>query len=245
MTLVFAHRGTSSIALENSPSSFKKAIEIKADYIETDIRKTKDEKIIIMHDKDIKRTTNGKGKISNMKLAEIKRFKLKNGEEILTLEELIDMVKNKIKLNIEIKYTQDASTAKKVVSLLRRKGILKDVMISSFSVKILKTIREISPNIETALLYTDDKTPRVIVKRLYYSSRIVKKAKILKTDHLNLHYRFITKRLLKKAFENNLKVNVWTVNSDKLLDKMKNLGVDGIITDYPQKLCNLKAGKSN
>ena len=93
--LRIGHRGAKAYAPENTLTSFKKAIEIGVDAIELDVRKTKDNKLVVIHDADIKRTTNGKGLVAELSLKEIKGFSAEGGEKIPTLEEALDFLDKK------------------------------------------------------------------------------------------------------------------------------------------------------
>ena len=115
--LLIAHRGANKIAPENTIKAFQKAIDLKADYVEFDIHMSKDGKIVIMHDENTARTTGHKGIIREMTLAELKKLDCGEGEKIPTLDELIEIAKGKISLQLEIKAP---GTAKKIVDILRK-----------------------------------------------------------------------------------------------------------------------------
>ena len=114
--LVIAHRGAFNEALENSMEGFKRAIELKADYIEFDVHQSSDGEIIIMHDTNTIRMTGKEGAIKSMSITELKQLKLHNGEKIPTLQELIKVSKGKVKLLCELK---SKGIALNVVKILR------------------------------------------------------------------------------------------------------------------------------
>jgi len=105
MVLKIAHRGASNYAPENTIEAFKKAIRLGVDVVEFDVHRTKDNKIIVMHDNKVEKTTNGVGLIKNLSFKEIRKFHEPNGELIPTLQEVLDILKNKcISLNYELEF---------------------------------------------------------------------------------------------------------------------------------------------
>lgn len=236
MVYIMAHRGASGICLENSKQAFSKAIEFKSDYIELDVRKCYTGELIVMHDSKVNRTTNGDGYVKNMSLEEIKKLILINGEKILTLDEALDFINDKCKLNIEIKSRiVDYDVADKVVESIKSRNLESNVVISSFNHKILRYIKHSSSDIKTAALFIQKKTPGVFLRRLHYVENFIRKTKHINADFMNLPHQFITNKIVSKAIENNLKVTAWTVNSDKIMSRIKDLGIYAIITDYPQR----------
>ena len=132
--LVIGHKGASAIAPENTLKSFQKAIELKADYIEFDIHRTLDDKIVIIHDANTINTTGFSGDIRGMKLSDIKKLDAGEGEKIPKLEELIKLAKNKIKLQVEVKAP---GLENQLVDLLRENDLIESSIVSSFDIKEL------------------------------------------------------------------------------------------------------------
>ncbi|MFW6230797.1 MAG: glycerophosphodiester phosphodiesterase [Nanoarchaeota archaeon] len=236
MVKIHAHRGASSLAPENTVESALKAVDHHADYVEVDIRQCKSGEIIAMHDPKIDRTTNGKGLVAEMTLAELRKKHIRKKYLIPTLEEIIKAVDGRCRLNIEIKsMKQDDRLLEELIRIIKKHKIQDSVLVSSFNHIMLKKLKDRLPSVETAALFIDKKSPSVIFRRMYYIGSFIRKTKRIHADAMNLPYQFITRRLLRNAFDEGLKVNAWTVNSDKAISKMKLLGVDGIITNYPQK----------
>ncbi len=109
------HRGARAYAPENTLASFKKAIEIGVDAVELDVRKTKDNQLVVIHDADVKRTTDGEGLVSELTLAQIKSFSAEGGEKIPTLDEALDFLDKKVKVLIELK---EAGIEEQVLSIV-------------------------------------------------------------------------------------------------------------------------------
>jgi glycerophosphoryl diester phosphodiesterase len=223
--LRIGHRGARAYAPENTLTSFKKALEIGVDAVELDVRKTKDNQIVVIHDADVKRTTNGEGLVSELTLKEIKSFSAEGGEKIPTLEETLDFLDKKVKVFVELKET---GVEEQVLSIVHAKGLEKNVVITSFLEDALKKVRELDKDIETGLIYAKHKNP-------------VKAALELKANYLFAFYRFTHTANVQKAHENGLKVIVWTINTPQEVEEYAKKGVDGIASDKPDILMSVNA----
>ena len=218
--LRIGHRGAKAYAPENTLTSFKKAIEIGVDAIELDVRETKDNKLVVIHDADIKRTTNGKGLVAELSLKEIKGFSAEGGEKIPTLEEALDFLDKKVKLLIELK---ELGVEEKVLSAIHERRLEKNVIITSFLEDALRKVRELDKEVETGLIYAKHSNP-------------VKAALELKANYLVALYRFTHTANVQKAHENGLKVIVWTINTPEEVQAFVKKGIDGIASDKPDIL---------
>jgi len=223
--LRIGHRGARAYAPENTLASFKKAIEIGVDAVELDVRKTKDNQLVVIHDADVKRTTNGKGLVSEFTLKEIKSFSTEGGEKIPTLEEALDFLDTKVKVFIELK---EAGVERQVLSIVHEKGLERSVVVVSFLEDVLKKVRELDKDIEIGLIYAKHKNP-------------IKAALELKANYLLALYRFTHTANVKKAHENGLKVVVWTINNPEEVEEYAKKGVDGIASDKPDILMRVNA----
>jgi glycerophosphoryl diester phosphodiesterase len=221
--LRIGHRGARAYEPENTLRSFKKALEIGADAVEFDVRKTKDNHLVVIHDTDVKRTTNGKGLVADLTLKEIKDLSTEKAEKIPTLEEVLDFMDAKAKMLIELK---EAGYEDKILSLITARKLRKNVIIVSFLEDALKKIRELDQEIETGLLYSKHKNP-------------VKAALELKANYLLPLYRFTHTGNVQKAHENGLKVIVWTINTVEEAAEYAKKNVDGIASDKPDILAGI------
>jgi glycerophosphoryl diester phosphodiesterase len=214
------HRGARAYEPENTLLSFRKALEIGVNAVEFDVRKTKDNQLVVIHDANVKRTTNGEGLVSELSLEEIKNLSTKKGEKIPTLKEALNFLDNKVKIVIELK---EVGLEEKVLSAIREKRLQKNIIIVSFIEEALRKIRDLDKQIETGLIYVKHKNPlRVALE--------------LKANYLLPLYRFTHTRNIEKAHENDLKVIVWTVNKPEEVAEYKRKGVDGIASDNPDIL---------
>ena len=242
--MVVAHRGFSGEAPENTLAAFRKAIEVGSDMIELDIQLTKDGKIVVIHDEALERTTNGKGKVGEHTFREIRdldagsRFGRPFSEEkIPTLQEVLDLAKGKVLVNIEIKnptHGKYAITelADQGLETVKKAGMLNRVIFSSFNPASLEWVRNKEPRAWTAFLYHRD----------WSSLSEVTQGKGWQV--LNLHNSFLTRGKIEKIHQERIKVNVYTVNSEEELEQFVNWGADGIITNHPDRLIRILKAKS-
>ncbi|PIN69248.1 hypothetical protein COV93_06235 [Candidatus Woesearchaeota archaeon CG11_big_fil_rev_8_21_14_0_20_43_8] len=214
--LVIGHRGAGVHGFDNSIGSFKKAINLHADMIELDVRMTKDKKIIVIHDSKIDNNTDGKGKVKDLTLCSIRKHKLKDGQDIPTLDEVLTSVGKKIILNIEIKAE---GLERRLVHLLRKHDVLDYVIVSSFYQQALLKVKRMEPGIRTALLMFRFNLKNVLVaKKLHCFAVHPRSAKIHEL-------------LIDLAHIMGMKVYPWTIDKPKDMRILLRKDVDGIITD--------------
>jgi glycerophosphoryl diester phosphodiesterase len=218
--LRIGHRGAKAYEPENTIRSFKKALEIGVNAVELDLRTTKDGQLVVIHDADVKRTTDGKGLVNELTLKEIKGFSAEKGEKIPTLKEALDFLDKKVKIIIEVK---EAGVEKEVLAAVRENQLQKDVVIVSFLEEVLRKVKELDMEVETGLIYVRHKNP-------------IKAALELKASYLLPLYRFTHTANVKKAHENGFKVIVWTINKQEEVAEYVKKGVDGIASDKPDIL---------
>jgi glycerophosphoryl diester phosphodiesterase len=253
---IHGHRGTRGDFPENTLYAFKHAIENNIDFIELDLQITKDDEIIIYHDKNINtKFCNGISKpIKSLSLKEIKEYDCgskKNinfpnqqtipGEKIPTFIELINLIQTdykykKIMMNIEIKTEKSLDTDNEVyhfsntlVKLLHKYNITNDITVQSFDVRALKYIKEIDSTIKTAYLI-EDELPNI--------DTLINTSKNLGVKIISPDYKLIDKKIVKKLQENGFEVLPWTINDTIAFKQNIEYGVDGIITDYPVQFMN-------
>jgi glycerophosphoryl diester phosphodiesterase len=218
--LKIGHRGARAYEPENTLSSFRRAVELGVDAIELDVRKTKDNEIVVIHNSDVNKTTDGSGAVSDFTLEEIKRFVTEKGEHIPTLEEVLDAVGKRVKVLVELKET---GIEENVLDLIQRKRLIENVILISFHEDVLRKVRELNDKVTTGLIYVRHKNP-------------IQSALDLKAEYLLPLYRFTHSANVKKAHEKGLKVIVWTINTKEEAIEYKKKGVDGIATDRPDIL---------
>jgi len=240
---IIAHRGFSGVTPENTIASIKKAMEIGVDKIEIDVHLTKYNKVVVIHDASIDRTTNGKGKVKDYTLEEIRNFdagswfsKEYASERIPTLDEVIKLINGQTELLIELKSDKDSNheIEKAVIEIINKNNASKWCIAQSFNGNIINKINSIDSNIKVEKLYAF-KTP--IIYFYFDGCKTAKKpSKYKETQAINIGYKSASRSFIKRIHKIGKKVNVYTVNDEKTMKKLIDKGVDGIITNYPNKL---------
>lgn len=223
--IITAHRGASGlVSRENSLEAFEKAIEVNSDNIECDIRRTKDNIIIINHNPDVEGMI-----IKDHTLDEINEVTLKKGYTLPTLKQALELVKGRIIIDIEIKEEgYEEEFLKETLSILNED----EFYIRSFFDNSIKKIKELNPNIICTLLLGKENVRFGIFSRgnEFFPYRRVRKCKC---DNVSPHYLLIQLFFCKRMHRHNIKVFAWTVNDEELMKKVLKKGVDGLVTNYP------------
>jgi glycerophosphoryl diester phosphodiesterase len=224
-----AHRGASGTFPENTLSAFRAAIEAGADMCELDVQLTRDGAVVVIHDETVDRTTDGKGEVAELTLAELKqldagaRFKdgALKGERIPTLDEVFVVTSGRCGLNIELKA---GGLEHQVAQTMQARGAFADSIVSSFEWEYLKKIQQLHFNVRIALL-ADDKPVDLMMN-----------AVAMRAHAINPRWDMVTADLCKAAHERGLKVYTWTVDADARMRALIECGVDGIMTNFPERL---------
>ncbi|MFC3038994.1 glycerophosphodiester phosphodiesterase [Virgibacillus xinjiangensis] len=237
-TAIFAHRGASGYAPENTMPAFQLAYELGAEGIETDVQLTKDGIPVLVHDEQVKRTTDGRGFIKNLTFEEVRRldagswFSRKfTGTVIPSLEEFLEWAVDKpLYLNIELKNNKiDYSNLEAIVyDTVLRFGLQKHCTLSTFNEESVKKIKRIGNSISAALL-----TSRA-------EGNPVTKAAKLGADALHIKYRLLGSNVMMHADKQQMPVRVYTVNKKVHMLQCMKLKADGIFTDLPDKALEYK-----
>ena len=231
-----AHRGASGdgTAPENTLAAIEKAIEIGVDAVEIDIRLTADNQVVVIHDRTVGRTTNGKGPVDTLTLAEVKKLDAGGwfgrnyaNERIPTLEEVLDLIGWRSLLLIEAK-TEEA--AERAVATIRAQRAQSRVVMQSFSGTAIRSINRLDPRIPTAFLMTGGEA---VLRR---KTGVVKRVLKLGANALSLKYTAATPDLVNMFLGRAMGMWVWTVDHEEDMKEMIEMGVGGIITNYPDRL---------
>ena len=229
--LVWAHRGASGYAPENTLAAFQKAVDLGADGVELDIQLTKDDQIVVIHDEKIDRTSDGKGWVKDYTLEELRAFNYNRTKpeykhaDIPTMREVFELLKpTGLFINIEIKtgVVFYEKIEEKILALTKEMGMEDRVCYSSFNHYTVIRIHELKPDAEVGFLYADGPIdmPSYGVKH---------GVNALHPALYNLQYD----GFVKECKEKGLKLNVWTVNERPYMEMCCQYGVDAIITNYP------------
>jgi glycerophosphoryl diester phosphodiesterase len=231
-TMIVAHRGASSLARENTIESFKKAIEIGVDMIEFDVRRTKDQALIVHHDELMA----GKP-VKELTYDEISKMTIRQRFSVPTFEEVLKCTSGKIKLDVEIK---EEGYEKEVVELLFRYFKKDEFVITSFLDSCIKKIKDDYPDINAGLLLGVSKPKNFILTRIseFFPHNRCKEAK---ADFLVPHRRLLWFGFLDRAKRENKPVFVWTVNDQRRIwEMLYDERIDAIITDKPDLAISLR-----
>jgi glycerophosphoryl diester phosphodiesterase len=226
---IIGHRGYSAKYPENTLAAFQAAMDVGADMIEFDVLLSKDSVPVIIHDDTLNRTTNGKGKVVDFTLDQLKKLDAGKGEAIPTLEEVMILAQKKIFLHIEIKSEAVSNQVKNgveelVLALIEKYDLQKNCIISSFASVPLFRIRDLNPKI--AVAHTFDHSLNDADKHTLEK---------LKPEALHLPIHKIKSDDMDYASVNKLPVNVYTVNSPVHMKSAQDLCVDGIFTNEVEK----------
>lgn len=232
---IIAHRGASGYAPENTRVSILKGLELGCDGFEVDVQLAGSGEVVVFHDFTLERTTSGKGSLRDTGLSDLRKLDLGSsfseefkGEKIMTLEELLRIVpENKI-LNIEIKvrYDEVNKIEEKIVDILKKAGRTEgQIIISSFSHRIIKEINKLEPDLKTGLL----------LKAEILDIENYIKTNDLKIYSIHTYGEFTGRKMVKKMNDIGIKTYIWTVNSAEEAKMLNDFGVTGIITNYPDK----------
>jgi glycerophosphoryl diester phosphodiesterase len=219
--ILIGHRGAKAHAPENTILGFKKGAKSGANAIEFDVRFTKDNTPVVIHDATVDRTTNGKGKVSSFTLAQIKKLNAGEGEKIPTLKEaLLFCKKQKITPLVELKEKKHTKIIADTIKQTKTQPI-----VLSFYPEALKKFKIHSPNTETAFLFSNK------IKNI---PGFMKLGKVLKANWLFGRKDIADKKLIETAHKWKFKIAVWVCNTKKEISEFRKLGVDGIASDKPE-----------
>jgi glycerophosphoryl diester phosphodiesterase len=234
--LIIAHRGASASAPENSLAAFQLAYDQKADGIELDVMLSADKELIVLHDEKVERTTDGVGNVADMNLTELKALnaaaKFKMGwpskETLPLLSEVFDLVGKKMLINVELKNFKEPfnDLTQRVIALIETAGLEESVSLSSFNPFNLQVAKRCNPKIKRGLLTEGGKRGGLLRGAL---------GEVFSYDALHPYYEDVDMDLMRRLHGKHKQVNPWTVDDPQELLRLKDLGVDMIITNDPLK----------
>ena len=246
--LVVAHRGGAGLWPENTLYAFERAAALGVDVIETDVRATADGELVVIHDEDVGRTTDGEGRVGALTLAELKRldaahrwspdggrsFPLRGrGVTVPTLREVFAALP-RARFNIEPK-RGDASLVAPLCRMIREHGMSGRVLVGAFSGSTLERFRGECPEVATSAS-TSEVAGFLTMQRTGLAASYSPPMQALQVPEWAGAVRVLTREFVEAARARNLRVHAWTVNAEDDMRRLIGLGVDGIMTDYPDRL---------
>ena len=236
-----AHRGSSGSYPENTRLAFERAIESGVNMIEMDCQLSKDGHVVVIHDERLERTAKARGFVKAKTLKQLKKLdaggwfkKSFRGERILTLEEALEIVAGKVDVNLDVKSVPRAPLGMeiKILFILSHYDYLERTVLSSFNYRTLRRFRELAPDARIGILYGAG-----IRENPFQAAREVNAYSI------HIQKELATPQFLERGGQLGLRNYVWTVNEVKEMEKFLSLGVDGIISDFPEKFWKVKPRK--
>ncbi|MBM7647419.1 glycerophosphoryl diester phosphodiesterase [Bacillus ectoiniformans] len=230
-----AHRGAAGYAPENTMAAFDKAMEMKADYIEIDVQRSKDGELVVIHDHTVDRTTDGTGYIKDLTFDQIREldagsFKGEEfkGEKVPTFEEVLDTYHGKIGILIELKSPElYPGMEEQVAEELKERKLdqpqNEKTILQSFNFESMKKMDELLPKVPIGVLTSSklDTTPEALKEFAQYA------------DYFNPSYSLVTEDLVDQVHAEGMQISSWTVRSPETAEFLLKMNVDAIISDYP------------
>ncbi|MFT4798289.1 MAG: glycerophosphoryl diester phosphodiesterase [Candidatus Azotimanducaceae bacterium] len=216
--LCIGHRGASGHAPENTLKAFELAINMGCTWIELDVYCV-DGELVVIHDDDVDRTTNGRGAVMSLGFEALRQLDAGDGERIPTLQEVLDLCDRRISINVELKGPDTARAVSHVLNSALNDGWHQDqFLLSSFNHK--------------ELAKADAKFQRGAL--FYKSADYISQAQSLDATAINLSHKLVTEAIVLEAHDQSLKVLIYTVNTRKEMQALKDMGVDGVFTNFPE-----------
>ena len=241
MLIKIAHRGFSGIAPENTMAAFQKALEVGVDGVELDVHGTLDRQVVSIHDSTLNRTTNRSGNVNQLTLNQIREADAGSwfspqfaGEKIPTLAEALDLIGQSAVAVVEIK---DTTIVERVVEIIHQANASDHVVVISFDKSALKQIRQLDPRIPTGFLVgSNDETNSMKDPAI----ELVKQVSTIGAGTLNVQESMVLPTFARQIRKRGINLWTWTVDDLPRMRELVDYGVQGITTNFPQKLAALE-----
>ena len=223
---MIGHRGAAGHAPENTLRSFHKAVELGADMVELDVHLCATGEPVVIHDDTLDRTTDGSGRVRDVSLDDLRQLDAGAGERVPTLVEVIDEMSGRVAINVEIKGLGCVDRVNEVISDAVGDGLVSHdgLLVSSFHIGMLEWMRALSDDVRLGVLVGD--APSMVLE---FAQRVG-------AYSVNPYHRRMSLEFVSSAHDLGLKVYPWTVNESGNIARAKAMGVDGIISDYPERV---------
>lgn len=223
---IIGHRGAKGHLAENTLPSVSKAMELGVDGIEIDVFLCRSGELVVFHDKTLEKLTDGQGFIEDLTLDSIRKINVLGGYKIPTLNEVLDLIQGKVFLNVELKGSGTAQPTEKLLSeyLKAGKWTIDQFIISSFNWKELEIFYQLNQKVPIAILTDADPLDALPI------------AQEVKARAINPNFKALNEKNVKKIQQAGYKVFPYTINDAEDIQKMLSIKVNGIITDYPERV---------
>ena len=227
-TLSIGHRGAKGYVAENTYESISKAIQLGVDGIEIDVFKCASGELVLFHDKDLKELTGESGLIENLTIKELEQFLVLGKYKIPTLKDVLKRIEKPLFVNIELKGLNTAQATSKIIADISTSTswALEHFIVSSFNWDELELFRSIDKNTPVG----------VLVSKSMSINEAIEFGKKINAQAIHPNFKLLNDKAVKKIKNNGFKIYTWTVNNEDDINFMKKLEVDGIISDYPDRI---------
>ncbi len=219
--MIIGHRGAAGYEPENTLLSFRKAIDIGVDWIEFDLHRSADGHLVVIHDDTVDRTTDGHGKVRDMTLEELKKLDAGKGQQIPTLQEVIDLARGRVKMIAEIK---QEGIEVELLDLIDRNDIVNSCMVSSFFGYAIRRCKEFHPQLQTAAIFS----------HLPIDFRVM--SLDIMADALFLRKDIASQALVEECHKNGFNVCIWNEDTPEEIRKYADMEPDFMSSNYPDRL---------
>jgi glycerophosphoryl diester phosphodiesterase len=223
MAKIMGHRGAPADEPENTLRSFRRALAVGVAAVELDVQLTKDGRLAVIHDETLDRTTNGKGMVKDLTLAELQRLDAGRGEPVPSLEEVFDLVQGQADLVVELKQPDAAGT---LLRFFRDRQVFEVATVVSFWHPAVKALQEAEPRLSAGVLMVGCPADPVGL------------ARAARANTLALNYRYVTRELVDAAHQQDIRVMVWNIDDPEILKPYLDMNLDAICTNRPQEIIN-------
>ncbi|RJE72932.1 glycerophosphodiester phosphodiesterase family protein [Reichenbachiella sp. MSK19-1] len=249
---IVGHKGASGVAPENTLAAFQKAMDMGADMVEIDVHYTLDGEVVVFHDEDVDRTTNGTGKIHKMTLAEVKQLDAGSwfgdheqykGEKIPTLQETLELIHGKMECVIDIKSKGHEfydGFAARVIEIIDEYEAKEWAIVQAYDEAYLEEAYEADSTVQLKKIMMGEEETHILAFYINAKSFTDHRNKHEFYNTLNPHFTTLSQRRLFRFKARGYKVFTYVVNERENMIKMLNMGVDGIITDYPDRMVEIR-----
>lgn len=222
--LVVGHRGAAGIEPENTVRAFRRGIELECDLVECDVRLTRDGHLVVMHDERVDRTTSGTGAVAGLLLAEIRSLDAGAGERVPLLEEVLELVRGRAGLLIELKGEGTPDPAARVALAL---AMEREVVFTSFDLGRIRRIRAIDARLRTGAIFGEPPPDAV------------EQAVAAGAEGMGVNHRSLSAALVREAHARGVRIRAWNPDTEPEMRAMIDLGVDGLSSNRPDLLLRL------
>jgi glycerophosphoryl diester phosphodiesterase len=226
---IVGHRGAPMQEPENTLASFRRAIDMGVDWIEFDLREIRDGVLVVIHDDTVDRTTSGQGKVSDMTFEEIERLDAGHGQKVPSLQQVIDLARNKVKMDMEIK---QPGIEADVVSAIVKNNVVGQCMISSFMLDALEKVKKLSSDIMTAAIM--EKMPEnaeACMDHLLHDVR---------ADAVMISIKIASVPFVGELRRNAFKIGIWNADTPDQIEKYAAMRPYFLCSNYPDRLLELR-----